>query len=84
MKKSGRVIGYIFLIFLVMTGGAVFLYSDIVEPLQYKYPLGLGACLAALALAWLLSNADKRRASKRVFIYVAILTSVWIILSFII
>ena len=61
MKKSGRVIGYIFLIFLIIFGGAVFLYSDIVEPLRYKYPLGMGSCLAALALAWLFSNADKRR-----------------------
>ncbi|MBR6157681.1 MAG: hypothetical protein IKQ27_12035 [Lachnospiraceae bacterium] len=83
MKRIVRIAGYVFMIILLLTGGAVFLYSDLVRPIQHKYPLGLGACLAALVLAWLLANADKRNASKSVFLYVVLLASVWIVLSFI-
>ncbi|MCR5126544.1 MAG: hypothetical protein K6B69_00430 [Lachnospiraceae bacterium] len=83
MKKSIRITGYIVMVLLLLTGGAVFLYSDLVRPIQHKYPLGLGACTASLVLAWLLANADKRKASKYIFLYVVLLTGVWIVLSFI-
>lgn len=83
MKKSIKVIGYILVAGFIIIGGAILLYSDFVEPLKYKYPLGLGACLVALVLAWLLSNNEKRKSSKMVLTYTLVLIVVWIILSFV-
>ena len=77
-----KVIGYIFTVVFTIIGSAIFLYSDFVEPLRYKYPLALGAFLVALVLGWLLSGNEKKAASKNIFIYEIILIVVWIILSF--
>lgn len=83
MKKSTKVIGYILTVLFILIGCTIFFYSDFVQPLKYKYPLGLGACLISLVLAWLLSNKEKKKSSKKVFIYVLVLTVAWIVLSFV-
>lgn len=84
MKKSIKVIGYILVALFVMIGGFILVFSDRVEQLKYKYPLGLGSCLAALALAWILSNSKTKESSKKVFIFVVIFIVAWIVLSMII
>ena len=78
-----KVIGYVFTVILLIIGGAIFVYSDFIEPLKYKYPLALGSLLTALILAWLLSGGEKRKASKNIIIFETILIIVWIILSFV-
>ncbi len=81
MRKAFKVIGYVLEITLLIMGGYILLFSDFVEPLKYKYPLGLSSCLIALILAWILSNNKKKKSSWLVFIYMVVLIAIWIILS---
>lgn len=80
-KKIIIVIGYIFIMCFMIIGGVILFHSDFAEPL--KHLLGLGSCLAAMLLAWLLSNDEKRKSSKSAFLCVAFFTTFQIIISFI-
>lgn len=56
LKRYIKIIGYVILIFVFLSGIIIILYSDFISPIKCKYTLASGMFLTAFVIRWLLSN----------------------------